>query len=248
VSTSLTRPQWLARAAFATLAGAAFMASVAMPARAGMGPGSALFGYYNTTQNPADAPSTTGTNGTGTGDNILRLIDPIGSANSYIAPQVNLCAMIYVFDDNEEMGECCGCPLTPTQLETFSVDHDLTSNWTLQGGALGDGVIAIRVAVQNNPNCVSPNPPFFGQPDTSPACNGGCDPKSGFDLQPTLFGSMTKVQTIGAQTVLTENPLFDDATGDFNNQVYLVEQCSELVGNSTGAGICHCPIPGNLIE
>ena len=69
-------------------------------------------------------------------DNIIRLINPNGAANGNLAgakPQP-VCAMIYVFDDDQEMGECCGCPLTSTQLATFSVEKNLTSNWGLAGG------------------------------------------------------------------------------------------------------------------
>ncbi len=58
-----------------------------------------LVGYYDISESTAD-------NGTGAGDNILELINPT-AANG------DLCAMIYVFDDDEEMGECCGCALTP---------------------------------------------------------------------------------------------------------------------------------------
>jgi hypothetical protein len=39
------------------------------------------------------------------------------------------CAMIYVFDDDEEMVECCGCPLSSADVQYFSVAHDLTANW-----------------------------------------------------------------------------------------------------------------------
>ena len=40
----------------------------------------------------------------------------------------NLCAMIYVFDNDQQMTECCGCLTTPDGLRTLSVTKDLTSN------------------------------------------------------------------------------------------------------------------------
>ena len=68
----------------------------------GVLPGQALWTYYNTSGNPA-----------GGGDNILTLINPNGSANSNLGnPAANTCAMIYVFNEAQGMGECCGCPLT----------------------------------------------------------------------------------------------------------------------------------------
>src|ERR1700694_2123039 len=77
VSTSLRKPRWLARGELTLVGGAAFLASVAMPARAGMGqPGSALFGHYDISE-----PTGGGEFGTGVGDSILHLINPSGNAN-----------------------------------------------------------------------------------------------------------------------------------------------------------------------
>ena len=40
----------------------------------------------------------------------------------------NLCAMIYVFDADQQLSECCGCVETHDGLRTLSVNRDLTSN------------------------------------------------------------------------------------------------------------------------
>ena len=40
----------------------------------------------------------------------------------------NLCAMIYVFDADQQLSECCGCVETHNGLRTLSVKRDLTSN------------------------------------------------------------------------------------------------------------------------
>jgi len=93
------------------------------------------------------------------GDNIIRLVNPNGGANGNVAgakPQP-VCAMVYVFDDDEEMGECCGCSLSAAQLTTFSVNQNLTSNWGIQSPeegtvAIADngfGAIAIVATAQN---------------------------------------------------------------------------------------------------
>ncbi len=51
--------------------------------------------------------------------------------------------MIYVFEPDEEMAECCGRTLTPDDLRTLSVNTNLTAN-PLTGGALtGSGVIKV---------------------------------------------------------------------------------------------------------
>src|ERR1700758_2472735 len=40
----------------------------------------------------------------------------------------NVCAMIYVFDADQQMTECCGCIETHNGLRTLSVRNDLTKN------------------------------------------------------------------------------------------------------------------------
>jgi hypothetical protein len=145
------------------------------------------------------------------------------------------------------MGECCGCPLSSTQLATFSVDHKLTSNWGIsnfEGGFEGLGAIAIVATAPNAPTCL-------GQ---SGACNGGCDPTNipGYSVTTAsnLLASITRVQLVQAGPVgspdaiagITEVGLNDDAGGDPTNLIYLQNQCGALVGNGTEGGICNCPI------
>jgi hypothetical protein len=43
----------------------------------------------------------------------------------------------------------------------------------------------------------------------------------------------------GTTSKLTEVALFDDAGGDPNNLNYLQTQCSFLVGNGSGSGVCN---------
>jgi hypothetical protein len=233
VSTSLRKHRRLGRVALALVAGAVFLASVATLVRAGTGlPGSALFGYYDISEETGY-----GEYGTGVGDSILRLINPSGNASRAFGRVTNQCAMIYVFDDDEEMGECCGCPVTPSQLATFSFRKNLISNWSAAHNDTGNGAIAIRSAVINDNGCQS-----FNFPGTlSPACNGGCDPTIGYNDEPTLLGSITHVQQIDSLSTVTEVSLFGDGPGDPTNNTYLISQCSALVGNGSGAGICNCP-------
>jgi hypothetical protein len=90
----------------------------------------------------------------GTGDALLRIVND-GSAlvddggGTAALPQAvapasqNVCANIYVFNDVQELQECCSCPLTPNSLLTFSVINDLTSNPLNQQESLSAGVIKI---------------------------------------------------------------------------------------------------------
>jgi hypothetical protein len=194
------------------------------------------------------------------GDNIIRLINPNGAANGNLAgakPET-VCAMVYVFDDDQEMGECCGCPLTSAQLATFSVAQNLTSNWGLGGGDNAVGSIAIVAA----------------EPNSSGTCNPTNVPGYSVTTASNLLGSVTHIETPvvalnGSATLIsisngntqnfvptglevefqifqeiTETPLSDDAEGDPTNLIYLQNQCGAIVGNGTGGGICTCPTEG----
>jgi hypothetical protein len=63
------------------------------------------------------------------------------------------CAMVYVFDQNEAMTECCGCPTSIDDLRTMLVNDDLTSN-PLNGQRSTRGMIKIVPAdMASNPSC-----------------------------------------------------------------------------------------------
>ena len=168
--------------------------------------------------------------------------------------------MIYVFDDDEEMGECCGCPLTSAQLATFSVFQNLTSNWGIQGldptvADNGNGAIAIVAAAPNVPVSFVPGlSNGQGCANGDFACNFGCDPTNtpGYSVTTAnnLLGSITHNEVvqqgaIGNHSIIAgidEVSLYDDGGGDATNLTYLENQCGALVGNGTLGGICNCPI------
>jgi hypothetical protein len=239
VSISLRKPRWLAKGALALVGGVAFLASITTSARAHMGPpGNTLFTYYDVDVDPPG-------DGYGAGDSILRLVNPVGTANRAFGLVTDQCAMIYVFDNDEEMGACCGCPITPAQELSFSVEHNLLSNWI--GVPTGNGVIAIRSAAINDNNCFS----FRFPGATQPGCNGGCDPTDSYStVESNFLGSMLRAQDIpDSPTGLTETSLFDDANGDPANNQYLINECAQLIGGGSGAGICSCPSEeGNSID
>jgi hypothetical protein len=211
-------------------------------------PGEVLWGYYQTSESDF-----------GIGDTILRLVNPNGAANSNLAgaKAQTVCAMIYVFDEDQEMGECCGCPVSSTGLLTFSAYRNLTANWAV--GLIGEefaesnayGSIAIVAAAQNTGILGLGN--GLGCTSTqSGACNGGCDPTNtpGYSVTTAnnLLGSIVHnqvgfVSPVGPPDAfgLTEVGLADDAGGDPTNLIYLQNECGALVGNSTGGGICNCP-------
>ena len=161
---------------------------------------------------------------TAVGDNVLRLINPLGIGSA------NTCAMIYVFDNDEEMGECCGCPLSPQKLLSLSVDNNLTANWGVTNDPHQLGVIDV---VSAPPTGCGPN---------SPGCNGGCAPSAlpGYTPAPELKAYIVHNAMVGGfLDTLPEVPLAG-TEDDFVALSYLQQECESLLGNSSGTGTCNC--------
>jgi hypothetical protein len=226
-------------------------------------PGQIQWTHYETTQPSPVCSSTsapTECRSGGNGDNILHLVNPNGNANPGFVdnPAHTVCAMIYVFDADQEMGECCGCPLSSTKVTTFSVEHNFLTNFVYGGNQdFGNGVIAIVAANQNTSLLAFPPDYTNGKgciADESGACNYGCDPTNfpGYAVttDANLLGSMTHYQYVesnsGTASGLTEVGLFDDGHGNQANLTYLQIECGILVGNSSGRGTCNCPVEPDL--
>jgi len=67
----------------------------------------------------------------------------------------NLWAAIYVFDDSQELTECCACVITPDGLLSESVKTELTAN-PLTGRVPTRGVIKVISSSSNDPTATVP--------------------------------------------------------------------------------------------
>src|SRR5579862_3331876 len=246
---------WLAKGALAV--GALGLVALSVPAHAGTlrrsgttgangngaegGPtGNYLFTWF--------ATSTDG----GNGDNILRLIDPNGCGNGSgitngsCTSEADECAMIYVFDNDQEMGECCGCPITPNELVTLSVAEQLASNFQQASPDNGSGVIVVVGSAINAPLGCNPANETCNQINPESSGSPGCDPTvpaiTAGDTN--LDSSITHNQILNGRAGLTEIPLFDQGSGDPVDNAYLVNECGAIAGNaSRRAGWCSCHGP-----
>jgi len=74
--------------------------------------------YYDVSTSIAKSAAGFGGPGSsgGAGDGTVRIVNP--TSNDTIQSGT-LCAMIYVFDDIEELQACCGCPVTPDGMRTY---------------------------------------------------------------------------------------------------------------------------------
>ena len=130
----------------------------------------------------------------------------------------NLCAMVYVFDADQQMTECCGCVETHNGLRTLSVRNNLTSN-PLTGVRSSNGVIKIVSAAVNN----------------SP-----CDPTSNVTPKANLRAWVTHIQNaVGTAWPITETESSDSTLGA-TELANLQAQCAFVNILGSGHGICSC--------
>ena len=130
----------------------------------------------------------------------------------------NLCAMVYVFDFDQQLSECCGCVETHNGLRTLSVKRDLTSN-PLTGVLSTNGVIKVVSAAVNN----------------SP-----CDPTANVKPTPNLRVWVTHIQNpVGAAFPITETESSDSTLGA-TELANLQAQCAFINILGSGHGICSC--------
>jgi len=128
-----------------------------------------------------------------------------------------LCAMVYVFDQNQVLSECCGCSVSDSALLTLSLLNDLTAN-PLTGKQPQKGVIEVV--------------------SSDPTQNPQCDPGS---LAPTgvILGWGTNAQPAGGGAFQETETSFAQVSLGGEGMV-LENECSYLKQLGSGAGICSC--------
>lgn len=130
----------------------------------------------------------------------------------------NLCAMVYVFDADQQLSECCGCVETHNGLRTLSVRFNLTSN-PLTGVVSRNGVIKVVSAAVNN----------------SP-----CDPTSNVSPKQNLRVWVTHIQNpVGSAYPITETESSDSTLGA-TELANLQAQCAFIGILGSGQGVCTC--------
>ncbi len=140
----------------------------------------------------------------------------------------NLCAAIYVFDNTEEMKECCSCEITANGYLDLSVGTNLLGNILDHGTKPTRGIIKVVSTL------------FF----TPLVCSASMEP---FDAEPGIKGWLTHVEkgaTSGTFS-LTETPLTDSYLSDDEMEVNLVATCAMVQSLGSGTGVCSCADAGD---
>jgi len=150
-------------------------------------------------------------NGPGVPDQTVRINNP-GSTNG------DLCAMIYVFDNNQEMNECCGCITTPDGLRTLSMRSNLTNNPLTTTLRTGD--IKIVSAAVNGYPC---------DPTQNVVPTGGLNSWSTHSQNQIATGGYPITETAFSYSFLSDGELAS-----------LQADCYFTVRLGSGRGVCSC--------
>lgn len=130
----------------------------------------------------------------------------------------DLCAMIYVFDKDQQMSECCGCLVSQDALLTLSLRKSLLSN-PLTGVASTSGTVMVVPAAQS----------------ASGLCNASSVTPAG-----TLLAWSTRLPASqSGSSVATEDP-FSSSPLTAASAAAVQAQCSFVQQLGSGQGICGC--------
>ena len=143
-------------------------------------------------------------------DSTVRLTNPGLSGE-------DLCAMIYVFNSDQQLAECCGCFLSRNSLRTLSLRKDLLSN-TLTGATLKSGSVVVVTSKFN--------------------ANQGCDASvlapSGTGLAwATHLQSNKNDESVVTETPFSSVPLGDPELNGLQNQCAYIRQLGGTQGSCT---------------
>lgn len=130
----------------------------------------------------------------------------------------DLCAMIYVFDNDQQLSACCGCLVTPDGLRTLSVGKDLTSN-PLTGTRSRNGVITVV--------------------PSQPRADLSCDPAV---LAPSgaVHSWVTHIQANAQKTFSVTEAKSQETDLSDAERTSLESQCGFLIRLGSGQGVCTC--------
>jgi hypothetical protein len=151
------------------------------------------------------------TAGQANADTTLRITNPGASGG-------NLCAMVYVFDQDQQMAECCGCRISPDGLRTLSFNKDLTANPLTDTPTTTGTVMLVTADYASNP-----------------ACNAA-------SITPTGLGIAwaTHLQAFATETAVTSEESLSQTPLSATVSAALQSQCLFIQQLGSGRGICSC--------
>ncbi|HXZ78775.1 MAG TPA: hypothetical protein VEG30_02525 [Terriglobales bacterium] len=149
-------------------------------------------------------------------DQTVRIINPGEQGSPIAAGHGAVCADIYVFNDDQEMEECCECLITANGLLTLSVNNDLTHNPLTGFPPPANGVIKIISDNRSNCDATSPVP------------------------TPDIRAWGTHLQAPSVEALVTTEDEFLNAPLQQDELSFLGQACSFVLFLGSGKGRCTC--------
>jgi hypothetical protein len=166
----------------------------------------------------------------GDGDALVRLVNVGNFEVNTSGDQGALCANFYVFDDDQELQECCSCLITADGVTTTSTINNLISNPAFNNAKMSLGAVKV---VGSSGTCSN-------KPPTAASLTAA-------NLAEGLKGWMNHAETIAtnlppsfAFVTSTSVEEFKDAELDSGELAELLFNCNHLIAQGSGAGICSC--------
>jgi hypothetical protein len=186
------------------LAGSA-LAQGDSPAR---GNRSVYFTTFYTNANIAGAP-----------DSTLRIVNDGDTGGT-------LWASFYVFDDSQELQECCSCAVSADGLLSESVNNELLAN-SLTGKVNHVGAIDVISSSTMGPTSNTPTPGLHGQLTWDIAANAPETSKNGVTSNAVNAYLMLEHELAGSNLTIS-------------HQSELQNLCSYTITLGSGTGVCTC--------
>ena len=175
-------------------------------------------------------------------DDTMRVVDPSEWTES--DNRVS-CVNVYVFDAQQELEECCSCPITPAGRLNFSLNKNLTQA-PVTGGVLTTGTIKIvRTNLVDGITFTSGAAPAPIAPICNPGRRGGLA-VLGTVASDSLFAWITHdVNQFNSDQNAVEEAEFQSTREPGSDLTVLQDKCETTLntGQAHGTGACTCPAP-----
>ena len=172
----------------------------------------------------------------GVGDALLRIVNA-GNYETGGGPATgDVCANIYVFNDIQEMEECCQCDLSADSLRTLSVINDLLKNPFTGAESTEAGVIKI-IGVAPSLQSAGPSPAskchdstINPLPNLAEGLHAWLNHTEQMGISAAPFGFVTS----------TSVEAFSHSRLDSGELSSLYDECAFINEHGSGRGICTC--------
>jgi hypothetical protein len=153
-------------------------------------------------------------------DQTVNITNPGVQGSPLSANEGELCANIYVFAADQQMAECCACPITADGLLTLSLNSNLTGN-PLTSVSPSSGMIKLVSSVGTGGTC----DPTAVTPETT---------------EPDLRAWESHLVQTTPGTLFTTETRFAPAPLSADEAAFLPYTCRFVEYLGSGKGVCSC--------